>query len=226
MQQIAISGSAGIVGTALVKGLDSSKFEIVELDLPNHDILDFQDLLESTKDCYAVVHCAWQAMNWRTDEFSTNDIQMTYNVFRAAKENKLTKVIMASSNHANRYDNRDGSNKLSVDVTPIPDSPYGAAKVFMEALGRYYSKNGLQIVCARIGNLNAEDKPKPLSEENPQRWLSKNDWIGLVTRVLEIKEIPNNFVLLNAVSKSKNNDFDWSNPLGWEPKDNSDEVTK
>lgn len=222
MTKIAITGAKGRVGSVLVSGLDKTKFEIVPVDLPEHDVTKIDDLRKVLKGCDAIVHCAWKELRWKEEVFAPEDSLMTFNIYKVAKEQGIKKVIMTSSNHANRYDNANKSGKLTVDIAPIPDSVYGATKIFMEALGRYYSKNGLQVVCARIGNLNDQDKPRPLSEENPQRWLSHHDWISLVETILE-KTIPDSFVVLNAVSKNRKQIFDWSNPLGWEPQDRVEE---
>jgi uronate dehydrogenase len=220
MYKVAVTGSKGTVGSTLVKGLDKTKFEITEIDLPEHDVTNLDDLRSILKCKDAVVHCAWKELRFRNEEFAIEDLLMTFNVYKASKDVGVKKVIMSSSNHANRYDNTNSDGKLTVGITPIPDSPYGAAKIYMEALGRFYAAQDLQVVCARIGNLNVGDEPRPASEETPQRWLSKRDWVSLVATCLE-QDIPNNFVLLNAVSRSRENAFDWSNPLGWEPQDTS-----
>ncbi len=221
MKKVAITGAKGRVGSALAKNIDKTKYELTLLDLPEHDVTDLEHLREVLKDHYAVVHCAWKELNFRENKFSSDDPLMTYNVYQAALDLGVSRVVMASSNHANNHDNRNKQGKLTVDIPPVPDSPYGAAKVFMEALGKYYASKGLGVVCVRIGNLNAEDEPKPLSEENPQRWLSYKDWTHLVELALEAPQIPNNFVLLNGVSKNQLQIFDWSNPLGWEPQDSA-----
>lgn len=226
IKKIAITGSKGVLGSTLVDGLDKNEFEVFEIDLPEHDVTDIEDLRQILSQQDAVIHCAWKMLGFRNEEFAPEDLIMTYNVYKVSNELGIKKVVMASSNHANLYSNRNTQGKLSVDIPPIPDSPYGAAKVYMEALGRFYANKGLPVVCARIGNLNAQDKPRPLSEENPQRWLSKRDWISLVEKCIQ-QDIPDNFVVLNAVSKNDKQVFDWSNPLGWEPQDKvEDDIVK
>ncbi len=53
----------------------------------------------------------------------------------------------------------------------------------MEAMGRYFAKNfGLQVICLRIGNVNAEEKPKL---DVPNRWLSHRDLGQLISKALD-----------------------------------------
>lgn len=128
---------------------------------------------------------------------------------------------MASSNHAHRHDLRDTDGKIRASINPpVPDSPYGAEKVFMEALGRYYATHDdLGVVCLRIGNVNAEDKRQANSPEDPTRWMSHADFGRFVTLCLEAESVPNNFQILYGVSKQPV--FDWSNSFGYEPQDSA-----
>ena len=219
--KIAITGAKGTVGSALITNLDSEKLTILALDLPKHDITDPDDLVKSTVDCDAIVHLAW---NTTLDNFGKTSIDpannlMTFNIYEAAVRNHIPRVIMASSNHAHRHDLRDSDGCIRPSIEPpIPDSPYGAEKVFMEALGRYYAhSHHLEVICIRIGNVNAEDKPKPSIPTDPLRWLSHADLGRLVTCCLESSTVPSNFQIIYGVS---NQDvFDWSNPFEYVPRD-------
>lgn len=214
--KIAITGANGKVGRALMAELDPAKFEITALDLPEHDASNLEQLIEATKDQDAILHFAWAALgdNFQSGKIDPVNNQMTYNVYKAAVTNKIPRVIMASSNHAHRHDLRDTDSKIRASINPpVPDSPYGAEKVFMEALGRYYAHDhGLEVVCIRIGNINDEDKP---NSDTPSRWISHADFGRLVTACLVSKEVPNNFQIIYGVSKQEV--FDWSNPFGYEP---------
>ncbi len=214
--KIAVTGTKGVVGQAFINMVDPS-FEILELDLPEHDVSDLEHLIELTKGCDAIIHCAWATLkdNYQSGNIDPINTQMIFNVYKAAATNSIPKVIMASSNHAHNHDLRDSYGKIRASINPpVPDSPYGAEKVFMEALGRYYARDhGLQIVCIRIGNINKEDKP---NSDTPTRWMSHRDFVTLVTLCLK-KPVPDNFQIVYGVSKQ--NVFDWSNPFGYEPQD-------
>ena len=55
---------------------------------------------------------------------------------------------------------RPGVPKITTDMPIRPDGPYGIAKAFGEASGRYFSDRfGLSVMCLRIGTLNADSRP-------------------------------------------------------------------
>ena len=219
--KIAITGSSGIVGSALIANLDSEKFTVLAIDLPYVDVIKLDDLVQATVACDAIIHLAW---NTAHDNFGKTSIDplnnlMTFNAYQAAVHNRIPRVIMASSNHAHRHDLRDDDGRIRPSIEPsVPDSPYGAEKVFMEALGRYYAHSyDLEVICIRIGNVNTEDKPKPSTPTDPLRWLSHVDLVRLFTCCLESSTVPNNFQIVYGVSNQ--NVFDWSNSFGYVPKD-------
>lgn len=219
--RISITGAKGVVGDALIKSLDAKKFDIVAIDLPDHDVSDIDDLISITNKSDALIHLAWKTLR---DNFQTGSIDpvnnlMAFNAYQAAVVNKIPRVIMASSNHAHRHDLRDSDGRIRASIEPpVPDSPYGAEKVFMEALGRYYTTTyGLEVICIRIGNVNKENKPQPSSPKDPLRWLSHKDLGRLVTYALEAKKIINNFEIVYGVSNQEV--FDWKNSFGYKPKD-------
>lgn len=220
--KIAITGAKGVVGSALIAKLDSKEFTFIPLDLPEHDATDLKDLTKATAGCDAIIHLAWNTGHDNFGKLSIDPMnnQMTFNAYQAAVINHIPRVIMASSNHAHRHDLRDKDERIRPSIEPpIPDSPYGAEKVFMEALGRYYAhSHGLEVICIRIGTVNVEDKLKPSTQsDDPSRWLSHADLGRLVTCCLEAPAVPDNFQIVYGVS---NQDvFDWSNPFGYTPQD-------
>lgn len=141
---------------------------------------------------------------------------MTYNVYKAAIKTRVPRVIMASSVHADNFYNWKGPELLSPYRIPIPDSPYGANKVFMESLGRYYATKGLEVVCIRFGGV--QGKP-PLDDYEKLVWLSHRDCTELLRRCIEAESIPNNFLIIYGISDNANRIHDYSNPLGWAPQD-------
>lgn len=219
--KIAITGAKGVVGSCLIETLDRSKFNITPIDLPDHDASKLSELIKVTKGHDALIHLAWKSLrdNFGLGTIDTVNDRMFFNAYQAAVTNKIPRVIMASSNHAHRHGLRDTDGRIRASIQPpVPDSPYGAEKVFMEALGRYFAAlHGLEVICIRIGNVNPEDKPKRSSPNDPLRWLSHADLGRLVTCCLEAKVVPDNFQVIYGVSNQKI--FDWSNPFGYKPKD-------
>lgn len=218
--RIAVTGANGTVGRALLSELNPKQFEVTPLDLPDHDVSNREYLIEATRGHDAIVHLAWAVArdNDQSGDIDTVNCRMMTNVYQAAAANGIRRVIMGSSNHAHRHDMPDWDGKIRASINPpIPDSPYGAEKVFMESLGRYYATaEGLEVVCVRIGNVNAANKP---NANIPRRWLSHRDLGQLVTAALTTETIPNNFEVMYGVSDQ--DVFDLSNSFGYVPRDKS-----
>ena len=220
--KVAITGAKGRIGRAVSEYLNPGKFEVIPIDIPEIDASDLEALLEATKNADVIMHFAWKDLveNARNETIDPINTQMTFNIYEAAVRNNISRAIMASSNHAHAHDIRDRDGKIRPTTLPnnTPNNPYGAEKLFMEALGRYFSKeHGLEVICLRIGNLNDEDRPKSISEENPRRYISKRDMGRLALACLEAKKVPDNFQILYAVSQQSV--FDWINPFGYKPLD-------
>ena len=227
MKKIAITGAAGVIGRALCKDLEKDH-EVVAIDL--HDvpaIVDVRDLEALTKafaGCEGVVHLAGYAdvlASW--ENIRDVNIAGTYNAFEAARQAGVKHVIFASSNHAVGMHEMEGGRALyepgagvvvRVDDPFRPDSLYGVAKVFGEALGRYYSEAfGLRVACVRIGSIVEVDSPTDPSLSVPAflpklkredvhprysaTWMSKRDFVRLVRAILS-RDVP--FAVVYGVS--------------------------
>lgn len=220
-RKIAITGSNGKIGTVLKEGL--KEYQITTIDRPNTDARKYEDLLNVICHHSAVVHLAWDTKtdNFRSEKINPENTIMFYNVYKAAIEAGIPRVIMASSVHADRFDNWKGPGYMSPDRMPMPDSPYGAHKVFMEALGRYFATKGLEVACIRFGGVNSENIPPMEPPEERNVWFSHGDCISLLKTILEAQSIPNNFLILNGVSNNPNRFHDITNPFNWSPKDSA-----
>lgn len=227
--KVAVTGVKGVVGSAITGELDSAKFNITALDLPDHDAGDLDDLIKATKGHDAIIHSAW-AVQYDNSEASPQEFlksnfvnaRMGMNAYEAARVNGIPRVIMASSNHAHRHDLRDSDGRIRPATLPtVPDSAYGAEKLFLEHVGQMYAvEHQIGVVCLRIGNVNKDNRPQPPStSEDAVRWLSYRDLGQLVTKILLAPEIPDGFQVVYAVSNQ--NVFDWTNPFGYSPVDNN-----
>ena len=224
--KVLITGSKGVVGTALSKDLDAA---ITHYDLPDDDCSDYDRLKSKMAGHEVVIHLAWNTKleNYHTSSIDPNNLSGIYNVYKAAVETKTKRIIMISSVHADKFDCRTPEDSLlnPFDL-PLPDSPYGASKCYAESLGRHYAeKYGLQVICIRLGGVNAADTPpkKPLSER--QVWLSHRDLTELMHACLQADRVPYNYTILYAVSDNEGRVHDLVNPFGWVPKDGTAAVT-
>lgn len=223
-ERVLITGSEGTIGHVLKQGLKDS-CQITSLDLPADDVRDYKKLLNTFPGHGAVIHLAWNTKrdNFQSGEIDPQDVEMFHNVFKAALQAGVPRVIMASSVHADRFDNWKSTEKMSPNKTPNPDSPYGALKVGMEAMGRYYAAKGLQVVCVRFGGVSPNNEPATEPPYERAVWFSHRDCVSLVKSILEADTIPDNFVVVYGVSNNPGRVHDIFNPFGWKPQDSASE---
>ncbi len=217
---VLVTGAAGVIGTAVREHL-ANRFDLVYLThrqqpFPSHvaDIADLDAIRPAFEGIDAVVHLAASpAVETPWDDILPNNIVGTRNVFEAAREAGVRRVVFASSNHTigmNEIDNAPDLYELDDPrvwdeyAEPRPDSFYGVSKLFGEAIGRmYHDLHGLEVVNLRIGTVRADDDPAspktltsipaPLAHLTPEErrkrtrstWLSRRDCAELVARSLE-----------------------------------------
>jgi nucleoside-diphosphate-sugar epimerase len=155
----------------------------------------------------------------------------TRNVYEAAREIGVKKVVFASSNHVTgAYEGfsphlhlhlQHEPRKIKISDPIRPDGDYGVSKAFGEALARYYSARwGIESVCLRIGTVRDDDDPT-IDERVMRTWLSKRDLIHLIERSLAANVT---FGIYYGVSDNQGAFWDISNAqleLGYSPRDNA-----
>jgi len=225
IENVLITGSKGIVGKVLVEGLSSS-FNITQADLPEIDLTDRVQVYQILAGQDAVVHLAWskkRVINGKEidvddanrEDFDPNNLEMALNIYQAASDLGVKRVIMASSGQADNFLNWKGPGLMDPYTLPTPIVPYGANKVWIETVGRIFAKRGnLDIACIRFGAVRNDNIP-PIGEEHV--FLSHRDCIGVVTVSLTAPTIPEHYVLFYAVSNNPGSIFDTKNSLGWKP---------
>jgi uronate dehydrogenase len=223
ISRVAVTGARGTIGTALLRGLVD--FSIAPIDLPESDVRDYQALVDLLSAQDAAVHLAWNppgAVRFESCDIAVDNFLMICNVYEAARQVGVQRVIMASSVHADDYLNWRGPGLLRADRVPQPDSPYGATKVFMESLGRHYSQGGLDVICIRFGGVNRDDTSNVAEDGYEKVWLSHRDCVALVRACLESTSIPGGFAVINGISNNARRVHDYDNPFGWLPVDDAD----
>jgi len=115
-------------------------------------------------------------------KLSLANMTVTYNVFEAARINRVRRIVYASSAHVVGMYQR--GIPLTVSAQAAPDSVYAATKLFGESVGFVYAaKHGLEVVNIRIGSF----QPAPADARQLQTWLSYPDAISIFDRALEAK---------------------------------------
>ncbi|MFH1391278.1 MAG: NAD-dependent epimerase/dehydratase family protein [Candidatus Diapherotrites archaeon] len=94
--KIAVTGSNGLVGKALVKKLKAKHFDVIECNRQNCDVTKTEQVKKSLKGANIVVHCAAKLDEHAADLFDVN-VKGTENVLEAASENGVKQFIFLSS---------------------------------------------------------------------------------------------------------------------------------
>jgi uronate dehydrogenase len=182
------------------------------------DLADFEAVRPVVAGASLVVHLAASLTVDCWDDVLSSNIAGTYNVYRAAHEAGVRRMIYASSHHV---DGMYGSDRpIGLDVPFRPDSLYGLSKCFGETLGRYYwDKFGMETVALRIGSA----RPAPGDERERYTWLSEPDYLRLIDACIAAPAV--GFTPVWGVSR--NDGVWWDNAgaahLGFAPRDNAAE---
>ncbi len=237
---VLVTGLSGLIGRALRKQVDG-RYDLRALNrsavegLPYHraDIADLEAIKPAFAGVETVVHLAAQVGNPAWEAVLRHNITGTYNVFEAAREAGVKRVVFASSGAAvsgieadkpysdlvaGRYEGLT-SWPLLTHLSPLrPSGLYGASKVWGEALGRHYTDaHGLSVICVRIGRVHAEDRPRSAREFSV--WCSQRDIARFLESCVDAPEAVR-FEIFFCTSRNKWGYRDLEHPravLGWEP---------
>ena len=175
---VLLTGACGYVASQL-RDAFRDRYELRMIDVQSTDRggaeipgIDIADLVDTDRSRYAhlfdgadaVVHLGYRRSR-RPEEIDRFDaecdnVRMANNVYRAAFDAGVRRVVMASSNHAADWyehaliHNRD-KEMVSTDEVPLSDNFYGWAKAAYELLGFPYASGifgrKLEVVQVRIG---------------------------------------------------------------------------
>ncbi len=240
--RVLVTGLSGLIGRAFRKQVDG-RYDLRALNrsavegLPCHqaDIADLGAIKPAFAGVETVVHLAAQVGNPAWEAVLRHNITGTYNVFEAAREAGVKRVVFASSGAtvsgiesdkpysdlvAGRYEGLT-SWPILTHLSPLrPSGLYGASKVWGEALGRHYTDaHGLSVICVRIGRVHAEDRPRSAREFSV--WCSQRDIARFLESCVEAPEAVR-FEIFFCASRNKWGYRDLEHPraiLGWEPVD-------
>ena len=238
--RLLITGINGLIGTVLrnalqqthtLYGLDrQGEFSEKVLSADISDYGQTAQVLRQFRPLDAIIHLAGDPRVDASWESVLNaNIIGTRNIFEAAREFQVPKVVYASSNHVtgayhgfepNLYKyTQPGPPMISPEDPIRPDSDYGLSKAFGEAVARYYfDRWGIQAICLRIGAVLKDDDPTTESQ-NRRIWLSYRDLVQLVEKSLASDVT---FGIYYGISNNKDAFWDISNAradLGYEPVD-------
>jgi uronate dehydrogenase len=229
-RRIVFTGASGGIGTMIrpllaeaYPGLVlSDKVEPANL-LPSEtfvaaDLTRPDEVAAAVKGADSVIHLGGFSVEGPWETILQANIIGCYNLFEAARQAGVKRVVFASSNHAVGFYRR--KRKIGTDLTVRPDSRYGVSKAFGEALGALYSdKHGIAVTCLRIGNVG----PRPLDVRRLAIWISPEDITQLIRIGLDHPDI--RFEIFYGASDNVSSWWDNSraHALGYRPKGKSED---
>ncbi len=230
MKKIVLTGAAGRLGSYLREPLSQLCDELVSSDIADApgamyegetyvkaDLANLTEMTALLNGADMVVHFGAIGDEAPFDQILQSNIVGAYNVWEAAYQNNVKRVVYASSIHAvGMYEK---TNFIGTDVPHRPDTFYGLAKCFAEDLGSlYWDKRGLESVCLRILSCAQVTNARALGS-----WLSYDDLIHLVQQAINTPVT--GFSVIYGVSANSRAPVDNSNAsfLGYRPQDNAEQ---
>jgi uronate dehydrogenase len=246
-QRILVTGSAGRLGQAAVRELQRQGHHIRGIDLrPTPGLADaiidsLRDprlLLEATAGVDAVIHLAatpddpaWPPPPRGADNFLSelipNNLVPLYHVLEASRRSGVPRIVLASSGQVVWDQSFDGPFPIGAGARPTPRWWYACTKLFLEAIGRAYAKQGhFSVVAVRLGfcprDLQQEEEIEAL-ERNQDVYLSPGDAGRFFCRAALAPRPRGSFDLVYATSIPKHQErFDLAparRKLGYVPQD-------
>lgn len=233
MKKLVLTGAAGRLGSYLREPLANLADELVSTDIAEDignlhpgeayikaDLASLDDMMRVMEGADMVVHMGAYADEGPFDQLLGPNFVGAYNVWEAAYQHKLRRVVYASSIHAVGMHSK--TEFIDTEVRHRPDTFYGLAKCFAEDLGSmYWDKRGLESVHMRILSCAQVNNARALGS-----WLSYDDLIQLVTRCIETPVT--GFSIVYGVSNNDRAPVDNSKAsfLGYRPKDNAEQFAK
>lgn len=267
-RRVVITGATGYIAQRMFSELNE-RWDLVLLDVRDTTSDGSKvpgvihcDLTDPNRDAYrehfqgadAVIHCGFvspqglDATNWRQNDdvkFRSEyaNVGMAYNMYKVAHEEKVRRVVVASSNHAADYYERliwdDKMDVVTPDMAPYTDNWYGWAKVAYEQMGFVFAAGQvdgrrLEVVQWRIGGPRDDDidhvEPGDIKVMHRAlgAYLSRRDQVQQAIKMVEAEDISdrwgNPFLIVYGVSGNTHNFWSIANArekIGYAPQDNS-----
>lgn len=180
--KVCVTGASGQAGRAVVRDLVEHGYDVAATDVAvtradreagvlQADLTDYGQAVEVLTGCDAVVHLAnIPAPGLATPATTFNqNITMNFNVFQAAAQVGLSRVVWASSETTLGlpFDVPPRYAPVDEDHYPVPTSTYALSKVASETVATEIAKwSGIPFIALRFSNIMSPD----WYEEFPEFW--------------------------------------------------------
>ena len=161
MTRVCVTGASGYLGSHICRGLVKPGYELICVDIvPSEndygefrqvDFRNAEETLKALEGAEILVHCAsihpWKS--YTDEEYLDNNVKGTWNVFRAALEHGIDRVILTSSIAASGY-------SPEPDLCPVDESYQQQS--LGEMIARHFCRNrNMKVIALRPPNFT----PKP-----------------------------------------------------------------
>ena len=261
-KKVLITGASGLVGGLTVEAL-SDQYDFSALNrrpvsgIPciQADISELESIRPAFKNVDKVLHlaaytddihcaCGTRACDDCWAKTMAITVTGTVNVFRAAQEAGVTRVVFMSTGGAmNGYERDENSPyelisagrfdevpkewpMVTSDWAARPTSPYHVGKLFGESCARYFADNyDMSVIVIRLGNVSASDRP--VTRRQFSGYLSHVDTTQMIDKCLSAPD-DMRYRIFDAISENR---WRWRDTtpakeeLGWTPTGSSDDFS-
>jgi NAD+ dependent glucose-6-phosphate dehydrogenase len=251
VKTVLITGSSGRIGTILrrafagrytVRGIDRVPTPGLAEALVT-SLTDVAAIRPAFRGIDAVVHLAADPrhtpdIGW--DTLMPDNVVASANVYEAAREGGVKRVVFFSSMHvcgmyesdppwsriaAGDYAGLDPREVplVTADMPARPDGLYAVSKIFGEALGKYHAEAfGMEVVVVRLGTVGRDDRPGA-DARSFVSWLSHRDLAHLAERAIDAPGVKHEIVFGASDNTWKIYDtLHARGALGYAPRDNAE----
>lgn len=181
------------------------------------DLADAQAVRRMVAGCQAIVHFGGVSTEQPWAPILQANIIGLYNLYEAAREHGVKRVVFASSNHVMGYYRQ--SDVVDARTPPRPDGLYGLSKAFGEDLSRlYFDRDGIETACVRIGS----SFPAPRDRRMLATWLSYDDLHRLITACLTTPVLGHSIIYGTSDNSVSWYDNHLARHVGYRPQDSAD----
>ena len=233
LQKLVLTGAAGRLGSYLREPLSKLATEFVSTDIVDDfgntlsneryikaDLASLEQMTDVLKGADMVIHFGAIGDEAPFDAILESNIKGAYNVWEAAYQNGVRRVVYASSIHAVGMHLK--TDFIGTDAPHRPDTFYGLAKCFAEDLGSlYWDKRGVESVCMRILSAAQVNNTRALGS-----WLSYDDLIHLVERAIDTPVTGHTIIYGVSNNDRAPVDNHLAHFLGYRPKDNAEQFAE